>query len=76
MIKALKGNCIVLGLSDENIKRLTQNQPIKFNLNELGLEDRIVYIFNGKDEQTMYEIFKDQIGKETIINDSRNANKN
>jgi len=72
MVKALKGNMIVLGLSDENMKRLKQDQPIKFNLKELGLGDYDVFIFNGKTEQSMYEQMKEAIDPlKTKIFDSR-----
>lgn len=60
MIKARKGNMIILGLSDENIGRLCNDQPIKFKLKDLKLmlspehfDDYEVIIFNGKDEETM-----------------------
>lgn len=72
MIKLKKGNKLVFGLSDENMKRLKSGEPIKFNLSELGMEDTDVYIFNGKDERTMYEMFKDTIDPfKTIMKDSR-----
>lgn len=72
MLKALKGNMIVLGLSDQNLERLKQDQPIKFNLNELGLGDYDVLIFNGKDEQAMFQMMKGAIDPiKTIIKDSR-----
>ncbi len=71
-MKALKGNLIILGLSDQNLERLKKDQPIKFNLQELGLGDIDVLIFNGKDEQEMYKMLKDQINPlTTIIQDSR-----
>lgn len=76
MIKAKKGNMIILGLSDENIERLKSGQPIKFNLKELGLSDMEVLIFNGKTEQVMYEMIKDSIHPyNTIIKNSK-ANEN
>ena len=53
MVKLKTGNSIVLGLSDENMKRLAADQPIKFNLKELGLQDIQVFIFNGRNEETM-----------------------
>lgn len=72
MVKALKGNMIILGLSDENIKRLKKDQPIKFNLKELGLPDFEVFIFTAKDEQAMYEMMKPSIDPlKTIIKDDR-----
>lgn len=54
MIKAKRENLIILGLSDENMRRLSENQPIKFNLKELGMEDCDVLIFNGRTEESMY----------------------
>ena len=72
MIKAKRGNQLVLGLSDENLERLKKDQPIKFNLNELGMGDIEVFIFNGKDEQTMQKMMKDSIHPyKTIIKNSR-----
>lgn len=54
MIKMRKGNTLILGLSEENIKRLKQNQPIRFKLSELvpGSEDT-VFIIAGKTEESM-----------------------
>jgi len=57
MIKAKLGNGgILLGLSNENIKRLKRGMPIKINLSELGLEPRELYIVHGKTEK---DIMKD-----------------
>jgi len=57
MITARKGNLIILGLSDENMKRLKDDQPIKFKLSELKLPDNYdnyeVMIYNGRTEETM-----------------------
>ncbi len=53
MMKGLVGNTIILGLSDENLARLKGDEPIYFNLKELGLTDMNVYIFNGRDEEAM-----------------------
>jgi len=60
MIKARRGNLIILGLSDENMKRLANNEPIKFKMKDLKLklspehyDDYEVIIFNGRSESTM-----------------------
>ncbi len=58
MIKARKGNLILIGLSDENMKRLAKDQPIKFPLNNLKLDaDNLnnyqVMIYNGRTEESM-----------------------
>jgi hypothetical protein len=76
MVKALKGNMIILGLSDENINRLKADQPIKFNLQELGLPDLDVLIFTAKDEQTMYQMMKSSIHPIKTIIKSDTADKN
>jgi hypothetical protein len=76
MIKALKGNMIVLGLSDENINRLKKDQPIKFNLQELGLPDFDVLIFTAKDEQEMYKMMKCAIHPLKTILKNDNAENN
>lgn len=70
MIKLRKGNLIVLGLSDENMKRLnrkTGDQPIKFNLKDLGMDDIDVIIMNGETEQQMYMQARVFIGPDTDI---------
>lgn len=53
MIKALSGKTIILGLSEMNISKLQEGYPINFNLKDIGLDDREVVIFVGKDEETM-----------------------
>jgi hypothetical protein len=56
MIKAKKGNLIILGLSDENMSRLSKGQPIKFNMKkDLDMDNINVLIFNGRTEESMYE---------------------
>lgn len=75
MIKAKRGNFLILGLSDTNMERLKKGEPIKFNLNELELPDLDVLIFNGKDEQAMQQMMKESIHPyKTIIKDSRAKN--
>lgn len=75
MVKIVKNNCIILGLSEENMNRLKNDEPIGFNLKDLGLEDRKIFIFYGKDNQTMYQMFKDQIDPlKTIIIDHNAKN--
>jgi len=53
MIKALKGDLLILGLSEMNISRLQDGFPMSFNLSEVGLPDQQVVIFTGKDEWEM-----------------------
>lgn len=55
MIKLKKDKNLILGLSEENVKRLQSGQPIKFNLNVLlPGQDFNVFIIAGKTEESMY----------------------
>lgn len=58
MIKILNGKMVMLGLTDENMRRLANDEPIKLNLNALGLPDQEILIFTGKDEDSMIKQFK------------------
>jgi hypothetical protein len=57
MIKARKDKLIILGLSDENMRRLKDNQPIKFPMDILQIpgmpEGYEIMIFSGKTEESM-----------------------
>jgi hypothetical protein len=66
MIKAKTKDTIILGLSDENIKRLQNNEPILFDLDILEIKPEElpgmkVLIFNGRTEESMYESMLDGI---------------
>lgn len=67
MIKTRKDNLVILGLSDENMKRLAAGQPIKINLKDLDLPDIEIVIFNGRTEETMYLAMLDLIGPKTRL---------
>lgn len=57
MIKARAGNLVIIGLSDENLDKLRDDKPIKFNAGELGLNDDLdIIIFNGRTEKEMAEM--------------------
>ena len=72
MIKAqTNGGHMILGLSDENVKRLTSNQPIKFDLGEIypnvpEMQGKFGYIFHGKNETEMMKVLP--LGPDTKIN--------
>lgn len=76
MVKVKSGNTLIFGLTDENIKRLTDNQPIKFNLQEMGMDDINIFIIHGKDEQYFRDLFKDKINPEKTIIQDYKADKN
>lgn len=69
MIKAkLDSDKIILGLSEENVKRLKQDQPIRVQLSELGLKGE-VFIIYGKTELDMQKQLREVglISKDTEI---------
>lgn len=75
MIKAKQGNLMILGLSEENIDRLKKDEPISFNMKELGFPDIEVFIFTGKTEHEMKLLFKDKIHPlKTVVIDSNAPN--
>jgi hypothetical protein len=57
MIKARKNKLLILGLSEENMKRLKDGQPIKFPMDHLQIpnmpEGYEIIIFSGKTEESM-----------------------
>lgn len=77
MMKAKINNVIVLGLSHENIKKLMEGKPIKFNLKELNstkpqpgepiLPEMDVLIFAAKDESKMIDMLHPYIDGNTEI---------
>lgn len=59
MLKLRKGKKILLGLSEENIRRLKKDQPIRFNLNELKIGDYDLFIVYGKTEESIMDMVLD-----------------
>jgi len=76
MIKAKVGNTIILGLSDKNIEKLKNNEPILFNLKEAGIEDidANVMIFNGRTEESMMETMMKDMSLDTKIRTNDEVN--
>ncbi len=66
------GPLIGLGLSQENMDRMTAGQPVHVKLEELGLEGDIV-IFYGKTEDELQRTLQTLIGPVTEIRDGRIA---
>ena len=50
-------------MSYEDLRRLKEGQPIKFNLKELGLQNMTVLIFAEKTEEIMTDLILDIIDK-------------
>jgi hypothetical protein len=66
---------VMLGLSHENLRRLTDGRPIKFNGSTVRLPDDIEFvIFAGNGERAMQREMIDLVGPETAVKiDSRLA---
>lgn len=63
-----KGDCIILGVSQENIDRLTTGQPIKVDLAEMEMKGEILIFF----QETTGDLIKSiqpYLGKGTKIDD-------
>jgi hypothetical protein len=61
---------LLLGLSGENVTRLMADEPIRFDLAELGLPPMLVVIVGGRTEDAITEqlrahgLLTDRYGKE------------
>lgn len=63
--KSTKGD-MVLGISEENVKRLKEGQPIKFNMKEiLGIDADCVIMYGETERHIMHDL---EIGPSTKIN--------
>lgn len=60
---------LIFGLTKDNLRRLQNGEPIAFNLNKMGLEDRNVMIMYGETEEKIYEELIDNITLKTKINE-------
>jgi len=63
----------LFGLSDGNLERLRNGQPILIDLGELGGRDGTVLIFTGRTEEKMVDMLRQRglIGPETRIRDEK-----
>jgi hypothetical protein len=58
-----------LGISRENVNRLTAGKPIRVNLEDLGITvDGAVMIYFGETEQELTQAVAEFIGPETKVN--------
>ena len=61
------GPLLGFGLSEENIQKLKQGQPIAVDLAEMGCSRGRVLIFYGRTEKEMAQDLREFIGPETIM---------
>lgn len=56
MIKAKLGDTLILGLEEENIKRLKENKPIVFDMAIFGMEGKMVLMYGETQEVIKTEL--------------------
>lgn len=66
MIKARADNLLVFGISEENVKRLKDDMPIKIDLSEMGMEGLII-IFYKETDQELIDAMQPYLGPDTKL---------
>lgn len=56
MIKAKLGDTLILGLEEENIKRLKENKPIVFDMAIFGMEGSMVLLYGETQDAIKNEL--------------------
>jgi hypothetical protein len=79
MIKALchapdGRKLLVFGLSHENIRRMKKGQPLRVDLDLMGLEGVSLAIYVGKTEADIEAAMEPFIDSNTVIHDLRKPN--
>lgn len=63
MIKAISetpdGSFILLGLSEENLRRLREGKPLLVQMSELGHEGRVVIVY-GETEEAIVRMLREE----------------
>jgi len=65
------GRLIVIGLEEENVKRMQKGLPFHRNFDDVD-----VVVFIGKDVDTITKQIDQFIGPDTVVTDERNRKKN
>jgi hypothetical protein len=73
MIRGQSGDHYILGLAEENIRRLQAGAPIVFKLNEHGLTGPPLTIFvcYGETEEKLLRDLSSVLGPTTVVRDER-----
>jgi hypothetical protein len=58
---------LLFGLTEGNIKKMKQGQPVSMDLTDMGLPGVTIGIFYGRDERAMMAELQEFIGPETKI---------
>lgn len=64
MLKAIAGNTVILGLSEENIVRLKKGQPIVFDGEQIGLAGKRIWIMHGATELSILNELQEATGEQ------------
>ena len=60
-------NILGLAITEENVKRLKEGQPIIINGQEVGIDGLDILLMYGKDTRTIRHKLKDFIGEDTEL---------
>jgi len=60
---------VLLGISNENVKRMNEGKPLHIHGEEMGLGNLEIWIITGKDEAALTKTFAPIIGPETMVSD-------
>lgn len=72
MVKAkLSDGTVILGLEEENIKRLKENQPMFLDLSQFGIEQKILIVY-GETTEAIHEDLKRHFSVTVGVNQSIN----
>lgn len=73
MLKAKADNLIILGITDENIKRLKKGQPISVDLDEIDAKCACneLIIFYARDEDELVQAVQPHITNKTKIHEAK-----
>jgi hypothetical protein len=67
MVKIRKGDKVILGLSNRNMKSLAKGKTLKLNLKDVEYGDIEISIFSGTSDVKMYLDFIEKKGPTTKI---------
>lgn len=61
------GKLVGLGIAEANVRRLKKGQPIKVDLQEIGLGEGSIGIFYAKTERELLDMLSPYIGPDTKL---------
>ncbi len=67
MVKVSGKELLLIGLTDENMNYLKENNALQFNLSKMDVGKVEILIFNGRTEEHMYMQLRDNISPVTTV---------